>query len=235
MTGVSIEKAAEILGVSPKTIHRHRQRGALRVGDQGWGSGVALDDVEALRRIGGEAGVDPDAGALITLKQSIDEQATRLARLRWIMGGGTDRPALHSLERMALWEHARAGTGPGWPPHIEPSIADWLGRVRLTDLRAVSESGGDPHPWRPLLRLARTLLVAAYIVELRPTLAIAAERITQLAQHWCAAHGVGPRETHVLLRGACADGWFVRRRHAEERRAERASLPFDHQAGAQST
>jgi hypothetical protein len=80
-----------------------------------------------------------------------------------------------------------------WPPHIEPSFADYILRVRLKDLAQLEKLTGDKDPWRPLCRLAVALEQHPHDKRLGYQLGAGRSNIEKIAFLWVAERGVSER------------------------------------------
>ncbi len=209
---ITKQKAASILGVSTRTISRYLARGLLKAAHDGKRIGAFEEEVLHFKR--NQAEEVPLAvnrmsfGMLVARVQSLEHLVGTMAR---ILNIRYEPLKLTDPEYLTLYRMAEQYATEGWPPHAEDMWADTFLRIKLDDLEAIARITEDEHPWRPLLRLAKSMHAKPYQPELREQFASGLTNIHGTSSIYCIMKGESPKMFDLLVeRGAIPDKKLMR-------------------------
>lgn len=155
---ISMERAADALGVSKRQVYKYIAKGQLTTHKDGGHTLVNRHDVRALieaRKKGVGKAVNPMTVARLDAEvQLLRKQVDTLMRLQDIRYEPLDLTAedLSNLHQMA----AHRIQNP-WSPYEEKMWCDVFVRIRLEDLEKIAEHTGEEDPWRPFYALAKAM------------------------------------------------------------------------------
>lgn len=86
----------------------------------------------------------------------------------------------------------------GWPPHVEEMWADTFLRMKIEDFQRLAEVTQDPHPWRPFLKLARSMHESPSNQALKDQFGAGRNNIHAVAGIFCVTAGVSPKDFTLL-------------------------------------
>ena len=159
--------AAELLGLSTRTIQRYATKGVIRRVWKDGKRGLVADDVRDLRV---NTGADSNPGGRVVTPRPIDFALIQ-QRLRGVEGDmqivttildnsgkglELDRDAAVSLLRSAQYF-----ANHGWPPGSKKEWAEIFLRLRREDVRKIEKAVGRELGWLPFWRLAGAMARAA--------------------------------------------------------------------------
>lgn len=224
-TFITKQRAAELLGVSERTIFRFLERCYLRPAKQGGESGVFQEDVLALREVREKEKTRDhkdslpfaiNAKTIGALHARISALECRMATVLRMLGISAEPLRLTDPEIAALYEQAVNQSETGWSPYHEDQWCDLFERLRHEDLEQLERVTGDAHPWRPFARLASTMFLAPCNSELRGQLAAGRNHLRQLALVWVHLQGASVKQAELLVEdGEAPNRRLVRRRERE--------------------
>lgn len=145
-TSISRTEAAEILGVSERSIFRYMQRGSLRRVVQQGRCEVARTDVSRLQ-----------AGRALEARLAeveLDELEQKLAKAIDIMDKLGDSLGLGPEDLVRVYEAAEFFADVGCPPAHARSWSEILLKLSRQDLEALATAMDVTDPWRPFLQSA---------------------------------------------------------------------------------
>lgn len=194
------ERAAALLGVSRRTIFRYLERGLLKPAFDGKQIGVWEEDVLKLknaREIDAPTALDRDL--VMKLMVEIDTLQGQMATVLRILNVKFDALNLTDPEYRSLYAMIDTYSVQGWSPHIEQQMADTFVRLRIEDFERLEAVTGDPHPWRPILRLATTMHLSAFDRGLQDQLAAGRSNVHNISGMWCTLKGSSPKAFDLLV------------------------------------
>ncbi len=214
------EKAADLLGVSKRTIFRYMQRGLLKPAFNGKTIGVNEDDVLKLRNSQEiDAPTVLDRDLVMKLMVEVDTLKTQVATCLRILNVKFDALNLTGPEYRSLYEMMDIYSVKGWSPHVEQQMADTFVRLRIDDLEKMEEVTQDPHPWRPILRLATTMHLGCFDKGLQDQLAAGRSNVHNVSGMWCTLKGASPKAFDLLVQRDAAPVKKLMRQIAKSRPA----------------
>ena len=182
---VSIQKAAEALNVTPRSIYRYINRGHLRTYKEGQSLLVSRQDLQTLIEIGRDKrnfGLNKKSVAQLEAKVHVLEHEVdvikRILDLRR-EPLSLDPDELEHLYRMAV-HHITVS----WSPHQEEMWSEVFVRLTLEDLEKLEEAVEDPHPWRPFFQLAKAIFDNPHDPDLKLQLNAGKNNVEKLAYIW---------------------------------------------------
>ena len=197
---VTKEQAAKVLDVSVRTISRYIRKGALQAECRGRRMLVNEEDVLSLKK--GKR--DPMSSSMtrdIIAKLQVEIQTlkTQMATVMKILNVRYDPLDLTIPEYTFLYQAAEQLSIDGWSPHMEEQWSEYFVRLQIEDLEKLEAVTNDPHPWRPILRLATTMHLNPYNKVLQDVLAAGRNNVHQVASVWCVLKEESPRTFDILL------------------------------------
>jgi len=207
-TFITRQQAAEILGVSQRTLYRFVQRAYLRPAKQGRTNGVLQEDVVELKEIRDREGrKDQDeplpfafnSKSIGLLHARVSALENQMGTVHRLLGVRCDPLQLTEPELRALYQQATHEAEKGWSPHGEHQWADTFTRLRHEDLEQLHELADDEHPWRPFARLCATMYLVPYHCDLRDQLGAGRAHLRQLALVWAHLRGATSKRAEMLV------------------------------------
>lgn len=182
---VTIEKAAEALEVSVRTVYRYIEKGHLSTIKKGDHQLVSRQDVRALidlRNQNQGPAINKTTVAKLHAKvQLLEKQLDAVMRILDIR---TEPLKLSAPELVSLYEMAQHHLQYPWSPHHEQMWCDTLSRFSLEDLEKLSELIDDDHPWRPFHALAKAMMQNPHDVDIKIQLSAAKNNIERIGYIW---------------------------------------------------
>lgn len=213
------EKAAALLGVSPRTIYRYLRKGLLLPAFQGRLIGVWEDDVLKLKKLQEIDAPTPDKELVLKFMTEVETLKSQMATVLRILNVKFDPLGLTGPEYRSLYRMAEHYALEGWPPQAEEQWADTFVRMRIEDLEELALSVEDEHPWRPFLKLATTMHLNAYNKSLQDQLASGKSNIYNIAGVWCVLKGETAAQFALIARRDTAPNQKLVRRLSKTRQA----------------
>lgn len=191
------KRAADILGLSERSVYRYMQLGRLRVVYEGKMSGIPEEEVYKLKQV--LTGPTPSKLDVSMLLARVLTLENKVAVLERIANVHYEPLNLTLPEYRTLHQMAEVFATQGWAPHVEEQWADTLVRLKLEDLEKLEEALEDPHPWRAFLKLASSMHLNCYQTELRPQFAAGKNNVVSIATIWCTLKGESPKTFDLLM------------------------------------
>lgn len=182
---ISIDKAAEALGVSQRQVYKYIAKGQLSSLQEGKQRSVSRKDVKALIDCK-KKGVSRVANGLTVARidadvQLLKKQVDILLRLNDIRYEPLD---LEANELINLHDMAAHHLTIPWSPYEETMWCDVFVRLRLEDLEKVAQKEGYEDPWRPFLALSKAMYDTPHNLDNKPTLASGKVNIERISFIW---------------------------------------------------
>lgn len=197
---VTIAQAARLLGVSTRSIYRYTRRGVLQARCEGRHIFIAEEDVAQMKKGRRDVVSTPLHRDIITKQQAeIQTLKSQMATVMRILNIRHDPLSMTLVEYDLFYRTAEQMSIEGWSPHVEETWAEYFVRIRVEDLEKIELAVSDPHPWRPLLRLATTMHASPYNSDLADMFASGRTNMQQLAGVWCVLKEESPRTLDILL------------------------------------
>jgi excisionase family DNA binding protein len=200
------EEAAKVLGIHVVTVFRMIARGELRAIRRGRFIGVFEEDVLALQSAKSDNGQDRLAGVSIEpdvlARHQVELHTLRheVNQLLRLVDARRDTLRGSNLEMIALYRTASDFSERGWSPYAEEVWVHNFLSLSSNNFRQLENATIDPHPWRPFMRLANTMLLRPYNHELREQLCAARDHVEQMVGVWFEMKGLSPRLLGRMLR-----------------------------------
>lgn len=201
MSGKVIDKrrVMALLDICERTVYRLMNSGVLQPVNTG--TRLSFDEEEVLRLK--QARLNPARfhkdmiGMLLAKIQALESRMSAVTKILNIRNEPLELtgPEYKNLHRMA--EHYSAE---GWSPHAEEQWADIFLRFRIEDVEQMAQETGDPHPWRPFLKLASTMFGNTYDPGLRDQLSSGKSNVFQVAGLWCTMHGETIKDFDLIVK-----------------------------------
>jgi excisionase family DNA binding protein len=209
---VTRAEAANLLGVTERTIFNLLRSGALRRSRQGDRRGVRRSDVLSYRDHGGTAKIKKTARVSSVLERRVRHLHQDLEVVVELLDVQRQPLGLGADEVLELYRCAEAFASGTWPPGCERSWVGILLRLDISVLAALATKTGDPDPWRPFFRLRAALEDATS--EATALLLRAAEmHLVRLAVEWSEkTHGSRAVQRELRTLGWAPNRDLVRRR-----------------------
>lgn len=196
---VSLEQAARMLDVDIRTVYRYMQRGVLASNREG--KRVFIDEADLITFKKGKHDLlaSPLQRDIISkLLAEIQTLKSQMATVMRILNVRYEPLGMTLPEYELFYKSAEQLSVEGWSPHVEEMWAEYFVRIKVEDFEKIELAVNDPHPWRPLLRLATTMHLNPWNKELTEMLAAGRTNIQQVAGVWCILKEVSPRTFDVL-------------------------------------
>ena len=190
---ISAQKAAELIGMSIRTIYRCAKSGLIRTKLAGRSTLFDEEDVLKLKKSKEDSKSKSAYKSEINriYREIIDKLMVDIQTLRSQMNAVMkildiryEPLAFTAPEYERMYLSAEQYASEGWPPHVEDIWAEYFTRVKIEDLERIESITKDPHPWRVLLKLATTMHVNPWNKQLSDILAAGRANIHQVAGIW---------------------------------------------------
>lgn len=192
-------EAAELLGISGRSISRYMDKGLIRFEYRGKVAYLLEEDVLHLDKGRKDPASTPlNRHTFERMQVEIDALKAQMAVVLRILNLRHMELTLTSAEYKNLYEGANQLASEGWPPHIEEQWSDVFLRIRVEDLEKIEPLVGDPHPWRAFLRLATSMHLRPWDKNLREIFAEGRKRLEQVAGMWCVLRGESSKNFDML-------------------------------------
>lgn len=196
---MTTQQAARYLGVSMRTIYRYTTKGLLEAKCEGRKLFVAEEDVIKLKKGRRDMLSNPiQRDILAKLQAEVQTLKTQMATVMRLLNVRYEPLDMTLPECDLFYKAADQYSTEGWPPHIEEQWAEYFVRLKIEDLEKIELAVNDPHPWRPLLRLAATMHINPWNRELTELLGAGRTNVLQVAGIWCTLKGESPRTFDIL-------------------------------------
>lgn len=197
---LSKESAMRILGVSKATIYRYLRNGKLRPAFQGKHIGVWDDEVKALKRqLDDPLPVAMNRVTLAQILSRLQAAENTISVLCRVLDIRHEALKMADTEYLTLYKMAETWGDQGWFPQIEEQMADTFVRMRLEDLEKFEAVTQDPHPWRPLLKFARSLQARSYNSNLRDQFSAGVNNLMSLAGVFTVMKGESAKDCVMMM------------------------------------
>jgi len=197
---ITTKQAAEKLGVSVRSIYRYAKKGILKTECRGRKLYINENDLFQLKKGRREIITSPLQRDIVAkLITEIDDLKNRVATISKFLNIRNEPLNLTLPEYELFYKAADQYSAEGWPPHIEEIWSENFARMRVEDFEQIEAATGDPHPWRPFLRLATTMHLNPYNKDLREIFGAGKNNIQNVAGIWCVLKDESPRTFDVLM------------------------------------
>lgn len=200
------KEAAQVLGCSLRTIFYKIQRGELRAVVDGPLVCVEEEDVIALRDMKRKSDGDKtrpfaiNAQTLMRHDAEIRVLRQELDQVLRILNVRREPLKVSDLEITSLYKTAEQYASEGWPPQIEEMWASYFLRIQVSHFAQIESMTKDEHPWRPFLRLVKTMVLRPYNTELALQLASGRDHLQGMVTVWFEIRRIPPRRLDAMLR-----------------------------------
>jgi excisionase family DNA binding protein len=197
---VTTQQAADLLGVSVRTIYRYTRKGILQTECRRRSLYIAEDDLRQLikgRRDVLTAPLQRDIIAKLIVE--VQDIKTKMATVMRLLNLRNEPLTMTLPEYELFYRAAEQFSIEGWSPHIEETWAENFSRLRVEDFEQMEKAVGDPHPWRPFLRLVTTMYLNPWNADLREILATGKSNVQSTAGIWCVLKDESPRTFDILV------------------------------------
>jgi excisionase family DNA binding protein len=199
---ITIEKAAEALSVSRRTIYRYISLGHLRTVKEGHHQLVSRKDVRTLLDLGKKRNQSYAANkvgfaaleARVHKLEHVVETMSRILDLR------VEPLELTAPELLSLYRMAKHHITTAWSPHEEDQWADVFLRLSLDDLEKMEEVIEDNDPWRPFHQLSKAILDNPHDINLTLQLNAGKNNIEKLAYIWSKRGGKNAKQLARIVK-----------------------------------
>lgn len=198
---VSIEKAAEHIGVSRRSIYEYIKKGFLRTKKEGKGSVVLREDVLTLKELRDRDDLPYPVnkmtiGRLDARVQMLEKQLSVVLRILDMR----HEPLNLSVSQLnSLYVMAQHHLENQWSPHEENIWVDTFLRITIEDFEEMSKMVEDEHPWRPLYQLCRAMLQAPCDYDHKLNLNAGKANLEKIAQIWTNLKGWDDKKLQKVI------------------------------------
>jgi DNA-binding transcriptional MerR regulator len=193
------ERAAELAGVCERSLFRYARKGLIKTRREGRRTLFSEEDLLRLKKGRRDVLLAPmrrdTITKLISEVQALQMQVSTITRILNIKYDSLDM-TLPEYER--FYQSAEQYSFEGWPPHVEEMWADYFVRIKVEDLEKIEKLTGDPHPWRPFLKLVSTMHLKSWNKDLMEQLAAGKNNLHQIAGIWAALKEESPRTFDMI-------------------------------------
>jgi excisionase family DNA binding protein len=216
---VTIDKAAEHLSVTRRTIYKYIKRGFLRTKKEGKGSVVLKNDVRTLLDLRSKKDLPYPVNKKTLARmdariQMLEKQVETMMR---ILDMRHEPLGLSVSQLNGLYVMAHHHLKNQWSPHEELIWVDTFIRIRFDDFEEMQKMVDDEHPWRPLYQLCKAMLQAPCDPDNKLQLNAGKSNLEKIAQVWTAMRGIDDKKlVKIVKEDDKAVRKVVRKRKPEE-------------------
>jgi hypothetical protein len=212
-------EAAALMGCSPKSIYRYVSKGLIRHHYDGRYLMVCEEDVLGMRLGRREMLNSPYTRDIIDkMVLDIQQLKTQMETVLRMLNINYSALNFTDPEYRNFYLVACQLANEGWSPHVEDQWADYFVRLKIEDLESLERITQDPHPWRPLLKLAATMHLRPWNTKLRDMFGAGRSNVHQVSGMWSVMKEKSPKEFHMLVnRDSSPERKLVRRLDKEQK------------------
>lgn len=193
------EKAAALAGISERTLYRYARKGLVRTKEDGRRTLFDEEDVLKLKKGRRDILSAPlQRDMIVKLISEVQTLKTQMSTVMRILNIQYDALQMTAPEYERFYKTAEQYSIEGWPPQAEEMWAEYFVRMRAEDLAKLEKITGDPHPWRPFLRLVSTMRINPYEASLADIFSAGKTNIEHIAGIWAVLKEESPREFSIL-------------------------------------
>lgn len=198
---VSIDKAAEYIGLSRRSIYSYIKKGFLRTKKEGKGTVVLREDVLTLKELRDRDDLPYPVnkmtiGRLDARVQLLEKQLSVVLR---ILDMRHEPLGLSASQLNSLYIMAGHHLENQWSPHEENIWVDTFIRITLEDFEEMNKMVEVEHPWRPLYQLCRAMLQAPCDHDHKLNLNAGKANLEKIAQIWTNLRGLDDKKLSKLI------------------------------------
>lgn len=199
---VTIDKAAEFLGVSRRSIYVYIKRGHLRTKKEGIGSTVLREDLLTYKELRARNDLPypinkMTVGRLDARVQMLEKQLSVVLRMLDLRH---EPLGLNATELSSLYVMCAHHITNQWSPHDEQIWMDTFIRITLEDFEEMIKVVEDEHPWRPFYQLSKAMLQSPCNMDNKLQLNAGKANIEKIANVWANSRGASIRKVAKLIK-----------------------------------
>lgn len=199
---VTIDKAAEFLGVSRRSIYVYIKRGHLRTKKEGIGSTVLREDLLTYKELRARNDLPypinkMTVGRLDARVQMLEKQLSVVLRMLDLRHEPLGLSASELSGLYVMCEHHVVNQ---WSPHDEQIWMTTFIRISLEDFEEMAKLVADEHPWRPFYQLVKAMLQSPCDVDNKLQLNAGKANMEKIANVWSNSRGASVRTVAKLVK-----------------------------------